>query len=240
MTSETVLEVKDLYKRYGSFTAVDGIDFSIKRGEVVGLLGPNGAGKSTTIQMLLGLLTPTAGHIQYFGLDFQKDRMEILHRINYLSAFNTLQEKITVEQNLRVFAQAYNVKNPRQKIDELLEYFGVSQLKNENYSDISAGQRTRVNLTKAFLNDPELILMDEPTASLDPDIVDRVLTLIEDLKKERKLTILYTSHNMQDVERICDSVIFLAHGKIIRQARTKDLPSLQNLFLQIAREDPEA
>jgi ABC-2 type transport system ATP-binding protein len=240
MNDETVLKVSSLAKQYGSFVAVDKIDFSIKRGEVVGLLGPNGAGKSTTIQMLLGLLTPTSGRISYFGLDFNSQRLEILSRINYLSAFNTLQGKITVEQNLRVFAAAYNVKQPIQKIGELLDYFGVSQLKKERYDDISAGQRTRVNLAKAFLNDPELVLMDEPTASLDPDIVDKVLGMIEHLKKERQLTILYTSHNMQDVERICDSVIFLAHGKIVRQAQTKDLTSLHKLFLQIAREEPEA
>jgi ABC-2 type transport system ATP-binding protein len=237
---ETVLEVHGLVKRYGSFTAVNDIDFSIKKGEVVGLLGPNGAGKSTTIQMLLGLLTPTAGRISYFGQDFDYDRRPILDRINYLSAFNTLQEKITVEENLRVFAAAYSVSLPDQKINELLQYFGASHIKDERYGDISAGQRTRVNLAKAFLNDSELILMDEPTASLDPDIVDRVLGMIEDLKKQRQLTILYTSHNMHDVERICDRVIFLSHGKIVRQAAPKDLPSLHKLFLQIAREEPES
>jgi ABC-2 type transport system ATP-binding protein len=240
MTTEKILEVDKLIKQYGSFTAVDGIDFSINKGEVVGLLGPNGAGKSTTIQTLLGLLTPTAGQIRYFGMDFNENRLDILRRINYLSAFNTLQGKITVEQNLRVFADAYDVKNSQHKIDELMDYFGVSHLKKETYDDVSAGQRTRVNLVKAFINDPELILMDEPTASLDPDIVDKVLTMIEDLKRERQLTILYTSHNMHEVERICDRVIFLAHGKIVRQAHTEDLPNLQKLFLQIARGEPES
>lgn len=240
MSTNTVLEINDLVKKYGKFVAVDTINFSIKKGEVVGLLGPNGAGKSTTIQMLLGLLTPTSGLISYFGMDFKKHRMEILNRINYLSAFNTLQEKITVEQNLRVFADAYRVKQPNQKIDELMEYFGVVRLRKERYGDISAGQRTRVNLVKAFLNDPELILMDEPTASLDPDIVDKVLTMIEKLKKQRHLTILFTSHNMQDVERICDRVIFLAQGKIVHEAQTKELPSLHKLFLQIAREESES
>jgi ABC-2 type transport system ATP-binding protein len=239
MATETVLEVNNLKKQYGTFTAVDGIKFSVTKGEIIGLLGPNGAGKSTTIQMLLGLLTPSSGRISYFGMDFNHHRQAILSRINYLSAFNTLQEKITVEQNLRVFADAYDVKQPIKKINELLEYFGVSQLKKKRYVDISSGQRTRVNLTKAFLNDPELVLMDEPTASLDPDIVDKVLTMIEDLKKQRQLTILYTSHNMHDVERICDRVIFLAHGKIVREAYTKDLPNLHKLFLQIARGEPE-
>ncbi|HSX24125.1 MAG TPA: ABC transporter ATP-binding protein [Candidatus Saccharimonadales bacterium] len=238
--TETVLSVKGLTKHYGAFVAVDAIDFHIGRGEIVGLLGPNGAGKSSTIQMLLGLLTPSGGQITYFGKDFNKHRIEILARINYLSAFNTLQNKITVAQNMRVYASAYNVNNPHKKIDELLDFFEIMHLKNERYLEISAGQRTRVNMAKAFLNDPELVLMDEPTASLDPDIVDKVLTMIELFKRERQLSILYTSHNMTEVERICDRVIFLSHGKIVREAAPKDLPSLHTLFLQIAREGTEA
>ncbi len=237
---ERVLEVSNLTKRYGSFTAVDDIDFSIRRGEVVGLLGPNGAGKSSTIQMLLGLLTPTSGSVTYFGQEFVAHHHEILHRINYLSAFNTLQGKITVVQNLRVFADAYGIVNPAGKIDELLDRFGVLVLKDKPYDDLSAGQRTRVNLAKAFINEPELVLMDEPTASLDPDIVDRVLSMIETLKQERNLSLVYTSHNMHDVERICDRVIFMSRGQIVRQARTDELPSLHKLFLQIARGEPEA
>lgn len=234
--SEQVLEVNGLTKRYGTFTAVNTIDFNLGRGEIVGLLGPNGAGKSSTIQMLLGLLTPSAGQIKYFGKDFAKHRLEILGRINYLSAFNTLQNKITVEQNMRVFAMAYGVRKPEHKISELLDYFGVVHLKDEVYLNISAGQRTRVNLAKAFINDPELVLMDEPTASLDPDIVDKVLGMIEQFKREKQLSILYTSHNMHEVERVCDRVIFLSHGRIVREAAPKDLPSLHDLFLQIARE----
>jgi ABC-2 type transport system ATP-binding protein len=240
MITDSILEINNLVKCYGPYKAVDDISFSINKGEIVGLLGPNGAGKSTTIQMLLGLLTPTSGYISYFGMNFSNHRLAILNRINYLSAFNTLQGKITVEQNLRVYADAYDVKQPVQKMNELLTYFGVSKLKKERYDNLSAGQRTRVNLAKAFLNEPELVLMDEPTASLDPDIVDRVLSMIEDLKKQHRLTILYTSHNMHDVERICDRVIFLAHGKIVREAQTKKLPSLHKLFLQIAREEPES
>lgn len=143
-------------------------------------------------------------------------------------------------QNMSVFALAYNVKDSKHKINELLDYFGVLHLANERYDDISAGQKTRVNLAKAFLNDPELVLMDEPTASLDPDIVDKVLGMIEQFKHERQLSILYTSHNMDEVERVCDRVIFLSHGKIVRQALTKDLPNLRNLFLEIAREGEEA
>lgn len=238
--SKPVLSVKGLTKHYGSFVAVDDIDFTINEGEVVGLLGPNGAGKSSTIQMLLGLLTPSGGAIEYFGKDLAHHRLETLQRINYLSAYNTLQGKISVMENMRVFALAYNIKKPAAKIKELLEYFGVLHLANERYDAISAGQKTRVNLAKAFLNDPSLVLMDEPTASLDPDIVDKVLTMIEQLKRERKLSILYTSHNMDEVERVCDRVIFLAHGKIVRQAAPKDLPNLRELFVSIAREGEES
>lgn len=236
---QPVLSVKGLTKHYGNFIAVNDIDFELKEGEVIGLLGPNGAGKSTTIQMLLGLLTPSAGRIEYFGKDFAASQQEILSKINYLSAYNTLQGKISVMENMKVFALAYGVKNSRSKIEELLEFFGVLKLADERYDDISAGQRTRVNLAKAFLNDPRLVLMDEPTASLDPDIVDKVLSMIEKLKVERKLSILFTSHNMDEVARVCDSVIFLSHGKIVRQAPTKDLPSLHDLFLEIAREGDE-
>lgn len=237
--AQSVLEVKGLTKHYDSFVAVKNIDFTLHKGEIVGLLGPNGAGKSSTIQMLLGLLTPSAGQIMYFGRDFSKHKIDILHRINYVSAFNTLQQRITIEQNLHVFALAYDVNNAKQKIAELLDYFGVAHLKNQRYQTLSAGQRTRVGLVKAFLNDPELVLMDEPTASLDPDIVDKVLGMIEQFKKERQLSILYTSHNMHEVERICDRVIFLSHGKIVQEAAPKDLPSLHDLFLQIAREGNE-
>lgn len=238
--AETILTVKGLTKHYGSFVAVNAIDFEIKKGEVVGLLGPNGAGKSSTIQMLLGLLTPSGGAISYFGQDFSRHKLKILQRINYLSAFNTLQLRISVEQNLRVFAIAYNVRNPARKINELLDFFDVLHLRDERYQNLSSGQKARVNLAKAFLNDPELVLMDEPTASLDPDIVDKVLGMIEQLKRERQLSILYTSHNMHEVERISDKVIFMSHGKIVREAATRELPNLHDLFLQIAREGTEA
>jgi ABC-2 type transport system ATP-binding protein len=238
--SETVLAVKGLTKKFGSFVAVNNIDFSIKRGEIVGLLGPNGAGKSSTIQMLLGLLTPTAGKIEYFGQDFTTHRLETLQKINYLSAFNRLQEKITVIQNLHVFALSYGLEKPFVKINKLLEDLGIAHIKNEIYTSISSGQRTRVNLVKALINDPQLVLMDEPTASLDPDIVDRFLSMIESFKRDRNITILYTSHNMQEVQRICDRVIFMSHGQIVKEATPKDLTSLHDLFLQIAREGEEA
>lgn len=215
--SNTVLSVDGLTKDYGTFRAVDTISFVIKKGQVLGLLGPNGAGKSTTIQMLVGVTLPTGGSIRYFGKDFAKHRQECLQRLNYASAYNTLQQFITVEQNLTVFASLYGVKNAKTKIAELMDYFGIKRLAKQRYVELSAGERTRINLSKALLNDPELILMDEPTASLDPDIADKTLELIENLRRDRQLSILFTSHNMEEVARLCDEVIFLDHGKIVSQ-----------------------
>jgi len=214
---ESILEVERLVKKYGSFTALDGISFRIPKGRVIGLLGPNGAGKTTTIQMLLGITTHTSGDIKYFGKDFVKFREISLKRINFASAFNTLQGRITVWENLIIFAMLYGVKNPEKKIKELSNYFEMTELLNQVYWNLSAGQRTRVNIIKSLVNDPDLILMDEPTASLDPDIADKTLSLIEELKKTRDLSILFTSHDMKEVTRICDEVIFLDHGRIVAQ-----------------------
>lgn len=221
-----VLEVHNVRKSYGSHVAVDGISFSVKRGEIVGFLGPNGAGKTTTIQMLLGITTPNGGTISYFGENFATHRESCLQRINTTSAFNTLMGRISVRENLLVFAELYQVVNARAKIAQLLEQLEASGLAGRLYKDLSSGQKTRVNLVKALLNDPEILLMDEPTASLDPDIADKTLTLIEALRKERNLSILYTSHNMSEISRICDRVIFLDHGKIVAQDTPHNLTKL--------------
>lgn len=212
-----ILEIKNLTKKFDSFTAVNNISFSLKEGEILGLLGPNGAGKTTTIQMLLGITIPSRGRISYFGRDFNSNKAVSLGRINFTSAFNTLQGRISVWENLLVFSSLYSIPHPEKKIRELIEYFEIDHLKKIRYHDLSSGEKTRVNFIKALLNDPEIILMDEPTASLDPDIADKTLTLIEKLKKNRKVSILYTSHDMAEVERICDRVIFLSHGKIVAQ-----------------------
>ena len=210
-----ILEVKNLVKDYGSYRAVNDISFEIPQGKVIGFLGPNGAGKTTTIQILCGITLATSGSISYFGKDFFKNREYCLQRINFASAFNTLQGRITVLENLLVFADLYNVKDAKKKSLELLEYFEIEPLKNVIYQNLSAGQKTRVNIVKSLLNDPELLLMDEPTASLDPDIADKTLSLIEDLRENRKISILYTSHDMNEITRVCDEVIFLDHGKIV-------------------------
>jgi ABC-2 type transport system ATP-binding protein len=229
-----ILEVRKLVKDYDTYRAVDTISFDIGQGQILGLLGPNGAGKSTTIQMLMGITLPTDGDIEYFGLNFKHNRQRILQRINFASAYNTLQGRISVKENLIVFAGLYQVAKPLQKIAELLEFFEISDLSSHKYWDLSAGERTRVNLAKALLNDPELILMDEPTASLDPDIADKVLSLIETLQKSRSLSILFTSHNMQEVTRICDQVIFLDKGKIVsKDTPTNHISKLSNVTLEI-------
>lgn len=215
--NEQVLEVNGLIKDYGTFRAVDTVSFTIRRGQVLGLLGPNGAGKSTTIQMLVGVTLPTAGAIRYFEQDFARHRQACLQRLNYASAYNALQQHITVQENLLVFAALYGVREPRAKIAELMDYFDIRRLGKYCYKDLSAGERTRVNLVKALLNDPELILMDEPTASLDPDIADKTLGLIEQMRRDRQLSILFTSHNMEEVSRLCDEVIFLERGRIVAQ-----------------------
>lgn len=229
--TDAILEVKNLVKYYGNFTAVKGISFAVPKGKVVGLLGPNGAGKTTTIQCLLGITLLDSGTVSYFGKDFAKNRQYCLQKINFASSFNTLLGRISVWENLLVFANLYAIKNQKKKILELTDYFEVTELLPLNFWDLSTGQKTRVNLVKSLLNDPELILMDEPTASLDPDIADKTLTLIEQLKKSRDLSILYTSHDMEEVTRICDEVIFLDHGTIVAHdtplGLTKRMPNAQ-------------
>ncbi|MBV9897149.1 MAG: ABC transporter ATP-binding protein [Chloroflexi bacterium] len=215
--AEPVLQVERLTKLYGAFRAVDGISFQLQKGQILGLLGPNGAGKTTTIQMLVGITLPDAGSIHYFGMDLHQRREACLQRVNFASSYNMLQNRITVWENLIVYARLYQVHKPETKIKDMGEYFGITRLMDQRFMTLSAGQKTRVNLVKALLNDPEVILMDEPTASLDPDIADRTLSLIESLRESRELSIVYTSHQMDEVTRICDEVIFLDRGHIVAQ-----------------------
>ena len=236
-----VLQVKNLVKKFRSFTAVDNISFELKEGEVLGLLGPNGAGKTTTIQMLLGTIIPTQGTINYFEKDFSKHQQESLQLINYSSAFNSLQGRITVWENLLVFALLYQVEDPKAKIEKLTKYFEVYELLESQYKDLSSGQQTRINIVKSLLNAPKILLMDEPTASLDPDISDKLLTFIEEIKSKHNLAILYTSHNMKEVTRICDRVIFMDKGNIVAQDTPEALikklgkTNLEHVFLEIVR-----
>lgn len=212
-----ILEVSGLTKHYGQFTAVNNISFSVEEGEIVGLLGPNGAGKTTTMQILLGLTTATSGSIRYFGREFPKHREHILSKINFASAYMQIQGRLTVLQNFRIFAGLYEVDGAETRVRELLQLLEIEETANTQFWMLSSGQKTRVVLAKALLNRPKLILMDEPTASLDPDIANKVLDLILKLQKKEKTTILITSHDMAEVEALCDRVIFLDHGKIVAE-----------------------
>jgi ABC-2 type transport system ATP-binding protein len=214
--AKTVLEVQDLTKRFGKLTAVDRISFRVNEGEIVGLLGPNGAGKTTTIFMLLDLILPTSGDIHIFGWSYAQNREAILQRLNYSSTYVEMAPRLTVLENLRIMAKLYQVSNAREKIQEYADTFGVNDLLNEKHEDLSQGQKTRVYLCKAFLNDPKLLLLDEPTASLDPDVADVVRKEIVKAGK-KGMTMVLTSHNMAEVEEVCDRVLFINHGRIVAE-----------------------
>ncbi len=239
--SELVLEVKNLRKQYGAKVAIEDVSLSAARGEVLGLLGPNGAGKTTAIQILLGLVTPTSGTANIFGLAIEKHRVAILQRCNFSSAYIWLPDNLKVRENLNVFASLYQVKKPREKIDELLQMFEISHLAGTLTGKLSSGESTRLNLCKSLLNDPELLMLDEPTASLDPDIADKVRKLIVKIQKEKNMTVLYTSHNMKDVQEICNRVVFMQQGKVRAEGTPKEIldqfkqKSLEDVFIRIAR-----
>jgi ABC-2 type transport system ATP-binding protein len=209
-----VLEVKKLSKWYGQYHAVKEISFDLEQGEILGLLGPNGAGKTTTMQMLLGLTIPDSGSIHYFGKEFGSNQEYCLSRISFASAYSKLQGKLSIRQNLIVHAGLYNIHNPNQRIAELSELLGLSDFLDQVFWHLSSGQQTRAILAKALLPNPKLLLMDEPTASLDPEIVNKIIDLVRQLRSEQGISILFTSHNMEEVTRICDRVMFLRSGQI--------------------------
>ncbi len=242
MTDEWVIEVHGLTKRFGDVVAVEDLSFSIRRGEVFGLLGPNGAGKTTTIQLLLGLTTPTAGTVRVFGLDLQKHRRTVLQRVNLAATYVSLPTNLTVWENLNVFARLYGIRKPRAKIEELMEVFDIARLARRITGTLSSGQVTRLNLCKALLNDPEVLFLDEPTASLDPEVAARVRDILRQVQQARGITMVFTSHNMREVELLCDRLVFLARGRAVaqgtpeeirRRARTR---SLEDAFIVIARD----
>lgn len=241
-----ILQAESLVKIFGEFTALDGLSFSVGQGESLGLLGVNGAGKTTAMNLLLGLTTPTSGTVRIFGLEFWKHRIEILRQINFSSAYTSLPSNLLVWQNLTVFAKLYGVPRPKQRIEALLEQLDITHLRKSVTGKLSAGESTRVNLAKALLNEPRLLLLDEPTASLDPDIADRVRKLLRKLQKDNGLSILYTSHNMRDIEEVCDRLIFLHGGKVLAEGTPGDIyerfnrTSLEDLFIGVARGEVEA
>ncbi|MEX2578942.1 MAG: ABC transporter ATP-binding protein [Verrucomicrobiales bacterium] len=239
--SEPILKVSNLVKNFGKITSVDDISFEIGKGEILGLLGANGAGKTTAINMTLGIVTPTSGSVTVFGQDLARHRVEILRRMNFCSTYTQLPGNLRVRQNLTVFGKLYRVPNLKDRINQVLEMLEISHLRDRAAGNLSAGESTRLNLCKALLNRPELLLLDEPTASLDPDIADKVRKVVKRIRDEEGTTILYTSHNMRDVEEVCDRVVFMHRGKILFEGTSGEIlqhfeeESLEDVFIQIAR-----
>ena len=240
------LIIKNLVKKFKSTVAVDNISFEIEKNNTLGLLGPNGCGKTTSIGMMLGLITPTQGEIFIDGIQLNsKNRIKLLSFMNFASPYIELPKKLTVRQNLEVYARLYGVNNKIERIDELIEDLNLSKFLNKNTGELSSGQKNRVSLAKSLINKPEILLLDEPTASLDPDIGDYVRSYVQSYKSKNKVTILLASHNMAEVERLCDSVIMMKNGKIIDQGTSKEIISrhgranLEETFLKIVRSKDE-
>ena len=241
ISQSTVIEVKGLIKRFGELNAVNDISFSIEKGEIVGLLGPNGAGKTTTIQLLLGLTTPTAGQVNILGMDLKKHRRHILQRVNFSSTYTNLPSNLTVWENLNVFGRLYGIQKPKKDIEKLLYFFDIQHTLNSRTGELSSGQLTRLNLAKALLNDPEIIFLDEPTASLDPEIASRVRDMLRQIQQDNGITIIYTSHNMFEIEIMCNRILFLSRGEIVLKGTPDEVKrktmagSLEDVFIQVAR-----
>ena len=237
------IQVDRLSKRYGKIQAVDGIDFAVPVGATHALLGGNGAGKTTTLSMLLGLLLPTSGSIRILGVDMAHRRFEVLPRMNFTSPYVDLPQRLSVSQNLDVLARLYGVPRRKERIQHLAEQFGLSALLKRPYGSLSAGQRTRVSLAKSLLNEPEVLLMYEPTAALDPDTSDQVRGYLRDYQRRTGATLLLASHNMREVERLCQDVLMMKQGRIVDRGTPEVLVSkygrddLEQVFIQIARDD---
>ncbi|HXF94032.1 MAG TPA: ABC transporter ATP-binding protein [Nitrospiraceae bacterium] len=237
-----IVQVRNLTKQFGDFTAVDGISFDIHQGEILGLLGPNGAGKTTTIQMLLGLITPTAGSIHMFGLDLATHREEILQQVNFSSTYISMPFSLTVEENLRVVARLYGLSNIDRRIDDVVKKLEMDSFRSKLTRRLSSGQMTRLTLAKAILTEPKILFLDEPTASLDPDIAHKTRSLLKEVRAATSLTMLYTSHNMREMEEMSDRIIFLQRGKIVAEGTAQEIVTrfgqsdLEEVFLKLARE----
>jgi ABC-2 type transport system ATP-binding protein len=240
-TPETAIEVRDLVKRYKGVMAVDGVSFAIPRGSITGILGGNGAGKTTTIGIILGLVLPTSGSVSVLGHDMLRDRHRVLHRMNFESPYVALPHRLTVRQNLRVFARLYGVADAARRIEELSRELDLGEFLDRQAGKLSAGQKTRVALAKALINRPDILLLDEPTASLDPDTADWIRTRIEAFRTAYGATILLASHNMAEVERLCDHVFMLKAGRIVDRGAPNELidrygrTTLEEVFLDLAR-----
>ena len=241
MNKETII-IDGLTKQFKNTLAVKNISFKINKGKIIGLLGPNGCGKSTTIGMMLGLIKPSAGTVIINGQNIEHNRTKLLEKMNFISPYVELPKKLSVEENLKVYGRLYNVKNLKDKISDLMEKLNLIDFKKRKTGELSSGQKNRVSLAKALINDPEILLLDEPTASLDPDVGDYIRGFIEDYAANEGATILLASHNMSEVERLCYEVLMMKDGKIIDKGKCNDLvnkhgrKNLEEVFLKIVRE----
>ena len=239
------IEVINLSKSYKSKQAVNNINFKINENEIVGLLGPNGCGKTTTIGMILGLLKPTSGQVLINGIDIEKNKISLLHKMNFISPYIELPKKLTVKQNLTVYGKLYNINNLNDRIDYLSNKLRLNNLLDKITGELSSGQKNRASLAKALINEPTVLLLDEPTASLDPETGDFIRTFLENYKKEKKIAVLLASHNMDEVKRLCGSVLMMNDGNIIDRGTPDDLikkhgrKNLEEVFLELVRDRNE-
>ena len=237
------IEVINLSKSYKTKNAVNNINFKINENEIVGLLGPNGCGKTTTIGMILGLLKPTNGQVLINGKNIENNKISILHKMNFISPYIELPKKLTVNQNLIVYGKLYNVQNLNERINFLSEKLRLGDLLDKITGELSSGQKNRVSLAKALINDPTVLLLDEPTAALDPETADFIRTFLEKYKEEKKISVLLASHNMDEVKRLCNSVMMMKDGNIVDGGTPDDLiekygqKNLEEVFLKIVRKD---
>ena len=242
--SEFAIEIKNLEKSYNNIEAVKNINFKIYKGSVVGLLGPNGCGKTTTIGMMLGLIKPSSGSVLINGQNIENEnsRTNLLEKMNFISPYVELPKKLTIEENLKVYGKMYGVNNLQDKISDLMKELNLTEFKKRKTGELSSGQKNRVSLAKALINDPEILLLDEPTASLDPDVGDYIRTHIENFASKKGATILLASHNMNEVERLCSEVMMMKKGEIIDKGTCSSLigkhgrKNLEEVFLKIVRE----
>ena len=238
------IKIKNLYKNYKGFEAVKNLNFEIKKGSITGLLGPNGCGKTTTIGMILGLIRPTNGEvlINNKDIEIEKNRISVLEKMNFISPYVELPKKLSVKENLIVYGKMYEVKNLQNRINTLCNDLNLKEFLNKKTGELSSGQKNRVSLAKSLINNPEILLLDEPTASLDPDTGDYVRSYIENYAKKNNTTILLASHNMSEVERLCENIMMMKQGKIIDEGTCEELifkhgrVNLEETFLKLVRE----
>ena len=239
------IEVINLSKSYNSKEAVKNINFKVKENEIIGLLGPNGCGKTTTIAMILGLLKPSNGEVLINGLKIENNRIALLHKMNFISPYIELPKKLSVKQNLIVYGKLYSVKDLNNRIEDLANKLRLEGFLNKITGELSSGQKNRVSLAKALINDPTVLLLDEPTASLDPETGDFIRTFLENYKKEKKISVLLASHNMNEVKRLCDSILMMKNGVIIDEGKPEELikkhgrQNLEEVFLKLVRNKNE-